>query len=145
MRGLRQEIVSGFREVPWLTRRYRPPLFSWENYRLLFDAAFWLMLGVTYVGYMVLLVGPLGVTLAFCAVVLLWHLLPWDLATAAPAKSTTSTYRGVRARSQMIQSRPPAAPPVCATDMLSGVPAMEANVRSYAPATSTAMTWQARA
>jgi len=91
MRGLRQEIVSGFQEVPWLARRYRPPLFSWENYRLLFDAAFWLMLIFTYVGYMILLVGnyasisarhdmrlfgPLGVTLAFAAVAILWHLLP---------------------------------------------------------------------
>lgn len=98
MRGLVQEIVSGVQEVPWLARRYTPSVFSWENYRLIFDAVFWLMLVLTYLGYMIVLVGdyagisarhdmlffgPLGVTLAFAAVALLWHLLPWDLATTS--------------------------------------------------------------
>lgn len=98
MRGLVQEIVSGVQEVPWLARRYTPSVFSWENYRLIFDAVFWLMLVLTYVGYMIVLVGnyaqvsaghdmlvfgPLGITLSFAAVALLWHLLPWDLATTS--------------------------------------------------------------
>jgi len=71
----------------------RRPLFSWESYRLLFDLAFWLMLAITYLGYVIVFVGKreevvtthdmrlfglLPVTLAFAAVAVLWHLLPWE-------------------------------------------------------------------
>jgi len=77
-------------------RRLRRPFFSWENYRLLFDGVFWLMVAITYWAYAVLLFdggealanagydprifGLLPVTLAFAAVVVSWHLLPWSLA-----------------------------------------------------------------
>lgn len=61
------------------------PFFSWENYRLLFTAVFWLLVAVTYWGYFIVLVGERGqdpgllpVTLSFAALVVSWHLLPWD-------------------------------------------------------------------
>lgn len=72
----------------------RRPFFSWENYRLLFNVVFWLMLTVTYWGYVILVVGRyeelaarydmrlfglLPVTLSFAALTVSWHLLPWDL------------------------------------------------------------------
>lgn len=72
----------------------RRPFFSWENYRLLFDVVFWLMLTFTYAGYAVSLIGDDGGlaarydmrlfgllpgTLSFAAVAVAWHLLPWDL------------------------------------------------------------------
>lgn len=76
--------------------KVRQPLFSWENYRLLFDVVFWLMLVFTYVGYTIVLVGNyeelssrfdmrffglLPVTLSFAGVGVSWHLLPWDPGT----------------------------------------------------------------
>ena len=71
----------------------RRPFFSWENYRLLFGAAFWLMLGITYLGYAVVflerraelaleydmrLFGLLPVTLSFAVLAVSWQLLPWS-------------------------------------------------------------------
>lgn len=76
--------------------RAQRPLFSWENYRLLFSVVFWLMLTVTYLGYAISFLGQyvetasrpdtrlsglLWGTLAFAAVAVAWHLLPWDLGT----------------------------------------------------------------
>jgi len=70
----------------------RRPLLSWENYRLLFNVAFWLMLTITYLGYVIVLLdqypelsdrydmrlfGLLPVTLAFVVLGLAWSLLPW--------------------------------------------------------------------
>lgn len=77
-----------------LSGKTRRPLFSWENYRLLFNVVFWLMLTVTYLGavgslanrhaelaprFDMRLFGLLPLTLSFAAVAVAWCLLPWDL------------------------------------------------------------------